>query len=103
MKSSPVSIAATLTLAVPAVLFRAFVITRLWTWFAVPLGLIEITIAHALGLQVLVGFMLRSMVANKSDEPDPKWRLGIPKTMLEGVAHSVFALLVGWAIAEWMA
>lgn len=43
-----------LFLMLPRLLWAAFVIVHCWGWFAVPMGAPEITMAHAVGLDVLV-------------------------------------------------
>jgi len=43
-----------LLLIVPVTIFRGYVLSQLWHWFVVPLGVTDIGIAWAIGLSVLV-------------------------------------------------
>jgi hypothetical protein len=67
----------------------AYVDAKLWLWFAVPLGLPTLSIAHMAGLGVLIR-SLTSQVKRKS-----------PKAVT-ALAHSIASpaiyLLVGWLI-----
>ncbi len=48
-----------------AILFKAFVLIKLWTWFIVPMGVVPISYASAIGLS-LVARLLTPHVANSS-------------------------------------
>lgn len=41
-------------IVIGAVIFRAWVLTVLWSWFLVPLGAIEINITSAIGISLVV-------------------------------------------------
>lgn len=47
----------------------AFVVTRLWAMFVAPLGVFEIGIAHALGLQLLISLVKSSWRDAALDDP----------------------------------
>lgn len=36
------------------------VVSNVWGWFAVPLGVMDLTVAHAMGIRVLVGVLTYS-------------------------------------------
>ena len=42
---------------VPLALWYGFVLSILWSWFVVPLGLHAITVPHAIGLTLIVSLM----------------------------------------------
>lgn len=44
-------------LALPVSVYSAFVFSTFWRWFAVPLGVPEIGMAHAYGIMLLVGYI----------------------------------------------
>jgi hypothetical protein len=46
-----------LILGISLIIFNGFVITQLWNWFIVPLGVISISIAHAIGLSLIIGML----------------------------------------------
>ena len=54
-------------------IWRGFVLSYLWQWFLVPLGVSEISIAHAIGLSVLVG-MFTSHIKSKSEDAKGAWQ-----------------------------
>lgn len=68
------------TLTLPVVIFallavsvvwRCFVASWLWLWFAVPLGAPELSAAHLIGLVLLIG-TLRGSRKNPLDKRPPK-------------------------------
>lgn len=62
-------------MAVPAVLLSGFVLTKLWLWFAVSLGLKSLSFWHACGFATLVGLLHRRMPA-KEAAPEKDEQLG---------------------------
>jgi hypothetical protein len=70
-----------------AVAWASFVVSALWSWYVVPLGLPAVTPAHALGLGLLVSVLRGGSVRDTGEWPETfAYALGIPG----------FALLVGW-------
>ena len=50
---------------------RGFVLKYLWLWFAVPFGLMPISIAHAIGISLIISFLTYQQDARKtSDDED---------------------------------
>ena len=47
---------------IPLAIWRGFVLTKLWLYFAVPLGADVISIAHAIGLSFLVVFATNTII-----------------------------------------
>ncbi len=58
-----------MVLGLPAVPFQGYVYATTWAWFAVPLGVPEISIWHALGLALMI-FMVSD---ETSDIEDVNW------------------------------
>ena len=78
-----------LALGVVAIIVRGFVLTKLWGWFVVPVfGLPALHIAAAVGLSLLLGYLLSTTKE---------------KTSLVGIfANAGAAYLVGWVIHLFM-
>jgi hypothetical protein len=79
-------------LMVPAMLWRSFVMWKLWHWFAVPIGLMEITYGQAIGLLLLISLIWTADVAKRPS------REGLERMIARALAYG-FALVVG-AIAS---
>jgi hypothetical protein len=63
-----ISIAFVVLIAVfPIVVLRGFVLSRLWGWFIVPLGLPSIGIAQACGIALILGFLSYSKSTTTKD------------------------------------
>jgi hypothetical protein len=71
--NSPFHFTLALLSILPLAAWKGFVLTRLWTWFVVPLGMPGLSVWHAAGLGVLVGWLTDSAAiisALTSDEQD---------------------------------
>ena len=44
-------------LGVVSAVWSGFVLTHLWRWFVVPLGVVEISLPNAIGVSLIVGFL----------------------------------------------
>ena len=74
---------------------NAFVVSSLWGWFVVPLGMPSIGIAHAWGLGILVGMF--QFPPQKLDDDEAWWR-----PIVQAVTRSLVALGVGLVVASFM-
>lgn len=85
-----------LVLDIPAMILRGYVLSVLWRWFVVPLGVPEIGIAQAIGISIIVGLVMLG-VATKSDtsEADAEWWEAGIKALFRSVAGSLMAWGVG--------
>lgn len=54
-------------------MFTAFVMTRLWSWFIVPLGVAPIGIFHAMGITGLL-FLLTNSVTRREGKGERLWQ-----------------------------
>jgi hypothetical protein len=80
-------------LAVPSSLLRAFVLTKLWSWFVVPLGMKPIGLVEALGVSLVAWFLTYTYVP--SDEEN---------SAIKALIWSIFMSLMAWgfgAIYAW--
>lgn len=80
-------------------LIRGFVLSYLWLWFVVPLGVSEIGIAHAIGLATVVG-MLTTNTSSSSD--DSKDTSGIIGTVIGHLLGPFLVLLIGYIVHSFM-
>ncbi len=77
-------------LAIPAYILNGFVITKLWAWFIVPFGLEPITMAPAIGLGIIIGFLAKQYVPSGDDD---KW-----KSIVFMYLTPLLSLLTGWIV-----
>lgn len=88
-------------LAISTIL-SGWVLTLLWAWFVVPLGIAQIGIAHGIGI-CATGRLIIGGVPSRSDKDkptDPIERLGHSIIVLIG--FPLFALLIGWLAQMFM-
>ncbi len=92
-KFKPVDLVGMLALIPIAVYLRGFVIVKLWSMFAVPLGVPAIGIAHAIGIAILASVV----VARKSKARDLK---GMSRGEVWGevIGHAVLGPLLIWGM-----
>lgn len=90
---------AVLFLSVPAALLRGWVLSLLWAWFVVPLGVPPITYLHAVGISLLA-----SLLTHKNSPADDAAleKKNAHEKIVEGIATMLvgplFVLLLGWLI-----
>jgi uncharacterized membrane protein len=75
-----------------AAFIRGFVIYKMWNWFIVPLGAVEIGILHAYGLSLMVGIVFAFAVQNE----DKKKNAAV--SILELLMNNALVLLFGWFV-----
>lgn len=83
--------------AIVGTIITAFCLRDLWNWFIVPLGMIEITAIHALGIDLTIGKMSKNTLIDldKSEE----------KELNEAVMYIVLPLItwgLGWVFTSMM-
>lgn len=69
--------------------YNGFVLTKLWTWFVVPLGAPTITLAIAVGINLTVSF-LTARVPRENE----KW----PRLIAFSVTYPAITLLFGYIV-----
>lgn len=87
LKSPPIGVQ--LILALGLAILSGFTIMIMWGWYIVPLGLPAINIIHALGLDMLVTFI----VTTKKSDNVPFWDRWIWAT-----TFALLTLLFGWLL-----
>lgn len=76
--------------------YYAMVVVVLWGWFIVPFGLPELTIAHAVGLTLLVNMYRTDMKAGAKGEDE--WQTMLANVMLK----PLIALGIGYVAKSLM-
>ena len=77
-------------LTVPFMLWSGFVLVRLWSWFAVPLGAPALTLAPAIGVNLLASFL----VARGPGSKDNDWQ----RIVSFAIFYPAVALLFGYFV-----
>ena len=60
----------TIVFGIPSMILKGFVITFLWKWFIVPLGVTEVGLVHAIGIGCIITFLTYSITNIKWDKND---------------------------------
>lgn len=78
-------------------IYNAWVLSILWGWFIVPLGVKSLSIAHAYGFTLVTGLVLsnRGVKENKNQED---WAVSVTTWLLIPLA----ALFFGWIAVGFM-
>ncbi len=90
----------TIALVVISALWRAWVLTVLWTWFIVPLGLPAIGIATAIGASLIVGMFMPNQVAKKDTTMNKTD--AIANVFSVAIGGPAVVLLIGWIVTLFM-
>lgn len=89
-----------IALSVPLAIWRGFVLTKLWMWFAVPIfGLPMLGLIPAIGLSLLVGFLVYQHPLREK-EADYGKLLGHQISV--GIIVPAIALAFGAILQIWM-
>ena len=76
-------------------LFRGFVLAKMWLWFIVPFGVLELGVVHAIGLSLLVSFLTYQHDAKEEKKKSESSSFG--EILLQGfiVANMYSAIVWG--------
>lgn len=74
-------------------ILRGFVLSILWGWFLVPLGIPDIGVAWAIGIAATLGMLVAGPSAGSKDTAE---QLGY------AVGTPLMALLIGWIVTLFM-
>lgn len=87
-------------LATPVLwVWSGVVVTFLWGWFIVPLGLDQIGLAHAIGLVIMISFLTKKInINNDKEDPLSKVQWGI----FVGITRPAFILIGGSVVRLFM-
>jgi hypothetical protein len=86
--------------AVVEILLKGWVLTFLWEWFAVPLGLPPLGVAHAIGLAALVGLLTHQVSNCQSEDKDISDAVG--RWIGSGLIGPFLVLLIGYIVHSFM-
>lgn len=86
---------AQLILGILLTVLSGFVIMVLWGWFIVPLGLVPISLAHAIGIDLLVTFIVTTNASNSTQTLF--W-----DRFIFAIALTLVALMGGWIVHLFM-
>ena len=86
-------------LAVSAII-NGFVLVYLWAWFAVPFGLPVLSVAHAIGLSTLTGFLTAQYIDAEPAKKDQAERFG--GMIAYSFVRPGFVFLLGWLVHQFM-
>lgn len=79
-----------------AIAVRGWSIMLLWAWFIVPLGVVPVGWAHALGLSVFAALFVRS----KPSKEEGGAR--VLESFFNGVLGPALVVFVGWIVSHWV-
>lgn len=88
-----------ISLVVISVVLRAWVLTVLWGWFLVPVGVFELSITTAIGVSIIVNLFTQHLAKDSSDEDGKQ---GMINGMIQAVVGPLIALLLGWIVTWFM-
>lgn len=71
-------------------IWRGYVLSIMWAWFLVPLGMTPISVSLAIGFALIVGFLT---VNNQKKEHD-----GVVDSLASSIATPLVFLIIGWIV-----
>lgn len=87
-------------LVVIATLWRAWVLTVLWSWFLVPLSVPAISITSAIGISLIVGMFTHHLQQKSNDSRNAADLVGAAVGVALG--GPLVVLLLGWIVTLFM-
>lgn len=78
-----------------SVLLRGYVLSQLWSWFVVPLGVVAVSIPHAIGISCIAAMLSGSSGGGKESE-------GVAVVIIGGVVGVLFVWGFGAIVHAWM-
>lgn len=94
-------IAAMLGIVVAAIVLRAWVLTVLWAWFAVPYGAPEIGIPTAIGISLIVGMFTHNVSKDKTIKIKTMSDF-TAEVMGRAFGNPLAVLFIGWVVTWFM-
>lgn len=80
--------------ATPVVILSGFAIKLAWMWFIVPLGVPAIGVVHAIGIRMLITYIVSSSNSNLNEYKEKN----INELVSEMVAKPIVFLIFTWVI-----
>lgn len=82
-------------------MWRGFVLTKLWAWFAVPtFGIVELTLPVAIGIALIASYL--TYQHKSSNTNDSQGSRAIGEAAIVTVIHPAVTLLIGWIVSLFM-
>jgi hypothetical protein len=82
-------------------IWRGYVFSILWGWFAVPLfGLPALSVATAIGLSLLIGFATYQHIREPKDERSTSQQVG--RIVGTSFLYPLFVLGLGWIVKQYL-
>jgi len=78
-------------------LYRGFVLSLCWVWFVVPFGAPAISIAHAMGISLVVGFLTSQ--SGKKPDPDDEFAEVLMRGLVQSTLFTTIVWPIAWAIS----
>lgn len=93
----------TVATVVVGTIYKAFVLSILWGWFAVPLGMPKIGLAQAVGIALIVAMLAKQLYKGESssDGPSDPWDV-IGHILVSEFAIPTVFLAEGWVFHFFM-
>ena len=85
-----------------AIILNAWVLTNLWTWFIVPLGVPAIGIAWAAGIVCISAYLTKEISASDKGKTGVEAIEVVIKHWIIMFAKPITALIVGWIFHSFM-
>lgn len=85
-----------LLMIVPLTLYRGWILLNLWNWFIIPLGAPHITMAHALGISLVIGFMTAHYDSRTKTQSEKI------EELIAVFAMPTIGLIMGWIFQAFM-
>lgn len=95
--SNPILWAINIALLVLAVFLNGFVIQQYWAWFIVPLGVVALTLPHAIG----IAWFIPAIVGTRRDESLKEGDKALAKILFVILSNLVY-LAAGYVISLFM-
>lgn len=92
-----------LILAAPfGVLARGYALSVLWFWFIVPMGIRPITIAHAVGIGLVLSLFNLTKSGVPKRDPDESFLRHVYGIVFAELVGPFLVVAIGWLIHGWM-
>ena len=90
--------------SIVSVVVNAWAITKLWTWFIVPLfGLLPLTIAQAAGLGLVASILCKADTTGlKQYDSSSEVSAAISKLFVSAIITPVLYVFIGWIVSGFM-
>ncbi len=86
-----------IVMAAISALFRGWVLSILWGWFMVPLGLPALSVVTCMGVALVIGFLTHQYVDNDNGKDGGE---RIARLISFAILYPLIALLMGWIIKQ---